>query len=160
MCRNAFIHDCLFLWFCLFALLFCWNRKCLPLRLLIFHLLVCLLEQKELQWSTYCSWASVCNLVGTTLFFKTFLFEIACVCLYIWLCVKLVFVDWSNRNCNGVHMFHEQMYANSYVPLFFKVHIIVIISVCLYFCLLLFCCLRTGAIGIVMEYIFVIGKCV
>ena len=39
--------------------------------------------------------------------------EIACFCLIIWLCLNVLCVDWRNRNCNGVHGFHLQMYAKS-----------------------------------------------
>ena len=90
--------------------------------------------------------------------FKVHINVIISVCLY---CCFFCFwfVYWSNRNCNGVHIFHRQIYATSYVLLFLQVHIIVIISVCLYFCLFLCFWLCTGAIGIAMEYMCFISKC-
>ena len=42
--------------------------------------------------------------------------------------------------------------------LFFKVQIIVIISVCLYVCLCVVFGVCTGAIGIAMEHVFIMGK--
>ena len=57
-------------------------------------------------------------------------------------------------------IFHGQMYAKSLDYFVFKVHIIVIVTVCLYACLCFVFWLMAGAIGIAMLHLFIIGKCI
>ena len=74
------------------------------------------------------------------------------VCLYVCLVFFFWFVYWSNRNCNGVHIFMGKCMQTCMSYFFFQVHVNVIISVCLNVCLFYFFGLCTRAIGIAMEY--------
>ena len=91
-----------------------WNHMCLRLLLMICHFVACLMDQEELQWSTCFCFMGKCMLTRRDHFvFKVNIFVIISACLFFWLCLICSFAYWMNRNCNGVHLFHWQMYANS-----------------------------------------------
>ena len=112
LCCNQVFHELLHVLLCVFCSVLESISVCLHACLCC---LVCVLEQQELQWNTSFPVASVCKLVCATLFLKIHFIVIISVCLYCCSFVFLGFVYWSNRNCNGLHHVHGQVYAKSYV---------------------------------------------